>query len=98
MAFLKAGQSGVIIDENGNKIVDENGNGFSIGSGSFILKANGKILAKPEGGGGDIPLTGTLAHQWDFNENNPNVTLDKIGGVVATANHGLSFGSNGFRS
>lgn len=95
MAFLKAGQSGVIIDENGNKIVDENGNGFSIGSGKFILRANHKILAKPEGGGDDIPLTGTLAHQWDFNENNPNFATDKVGGVVATANHGFTFGNNG---
>lgn len=49
MAFLKAGQSGVIIDENGN--------GFSIGSGSFILSANRKIL-KAGGGGGDTAVIG----------------------------------------
>lgn len=61
MAFLKAGQSGVIIDENGNKIVDENGNGFSIGSGKFILKANRKILKA--GGGGDTVDIGGRAYR-----------------------------------
>lgn len=48
MAFLKAGKSGAIVTESGDRIVDENGNGFSIGSGEFILKANGKILVKTE--------------------------------------------------
>ena len=48
MAILKAGQSGAIVTETGDRIIDENGNGFSIGSGEFILKANGKILVKPE--------------------------------------------------
>lgn len=47
MAVLKIIiKSGVLIDENGDRLVDENGNGFSIVEGPFILKANEKILIR----------------------------------------------------
>ena len=59
-----------------------------------ILNANGKVLVKSEGS--DIPLIGTLAHQWDLNENNPNISTDKVGGVVFLNLNPLSFGSHGF--
>ena len=59
-----------------------------------ILKANGKVLVKSEGV--DIPLIGTLAHQWDLNANNPDISLDKVGGVRFSSLDSLSFGSHGF--
>lgn len=60
-----------------------------------ILKANGKVLVKPEGGD-DIPLIGTLAHQWDLNENNPSVLADKVSGVIISSLNPVTFGSRGF--